>query len=610
LRIVAFLPENIEGHALLPVLACQEVFAKSGIEIGKAAVDSEADATVQAAYRDMVARGRTNIPTEVVQAMLTPNVELRRVSTTNDSSTRVVNLEQLEKLKSEGLLSEASDTIWAGRGLASFSSDQMRNWLWISPLVQTPTELAEKLGVDSSLRTVQQLPRDWKGATVKIDRELERADVNRIIRSIHESTTKHGVNLIVFLFDDAKCDLDDASRLASTIADLRDKVYTAGYVQTDLRGPIGLVATACNETVLIGEATLGPDLEAPHTLSDGAAELRILTHLASATERPLPLLAAMVDKHAEVNIYIHQDTLKREMFTANQVAQQVDREKLVPKNKIAGGQPISQEVALQYALVNGIEKSTSLGLSRLGIEQLPATIETPWLEATIQGILALRWVPRLLLMIGLMALMIELGNPGISVGGLVAGLCFLGFFWIEMLNGNVEWLEILLFVGGLFALAIELFVLPGFGIFGITGLFMVFTSLVLAGQTFVWPTSSGEVNQLAANLFWVAFLGFAGMIGLLLLHKQLERLPMFRWLSLQPGGAAELEELEQREQVVSYDFLLGEIGTTKTRLNPAGKAQFGDHIVSVIGSGGLIDSGVPVQVVEVRGNLVIVEECQ
>ena len=201
---------------------------------------------------------------------------------------------------------------------------------------------------------------------------------------------------------------------------------------------------------------------------------------------------------------------------------------------------------------------------RLGLTELPPQVATPWLDASIQKIIAQPWVPRILLLVGMMALMIELGNPGISLGGLIAGLCFLGYFWIEALNGNVEWLEILLFLGGLFALAIELFVLPGFGIFGITGLMMIFISLVLAGQTFVWPRTSGQLAEIASNLFWVAFLAFSGMVGLLLLHRRLESLPLFRWLSLQPGGTDALEELEQREAVVHLEHLLGQVGMTTT----------------------------------------------
>jgi membrane-bound ClpP family serine protease len=379
-------------------------------------------------------------------------------------------------------------------------------------------------------------------------------------------------------------------------------------VQESIVGPIGLVAVSCHEVVLIGDATLGPDLDGPHIVSDGNAEQRVLTHIASISQRPLPLLCTLIDKEAEATIYNHQTSKKRELFSAGQVSRQEDRDSWFPDKKVAGGSAIPQDVALQYGLVNAVEESTQAGLSRLGIDTQPEELSPPWLDASIQRLLSQTWVPRLLLTIGLMALMIELGNPGISLGALVSGLCFMGYFWIEGLNGNVEWLEILLFFGGVFALAVEIFVLPGFGIFGITGLMMVFLSLVLAGQTFVWPGTSAEVTTLASNLFWVAFLGFAAMVGLLVMHKRLESLPMFRWLSLQPGGIDELEELEQRETMVSYDNLIGQVGTTKTRLNPSGKAQFADEIVSVVGSGGLIDEGVPVQVVEVRGNLVIVEE--
>jgi membrane-bound ClpP family serine protease len=63
-----------------------------------------------------------------------------------------------------------------------------------------------------------------------------------------------------------------------------------------------------------------------------------------------------------------------------------------------------------------------------------------------------------------------------------------------------------------------------------------------------------------------------------------------------------------RETTAHREHLYGQEGLTTTRLNPSGKAQFGSDIVSVVGTGKLIGKGVPVQVVEVRGPLVIVEE--
>ncbi len=607
LRIVAYLSESVEGHAILPILACQEIYAKSDVEIGRAAIDSEADATVRAAYQDMLTRGRTSIPQAAVMAMLVPNTELREVSTTNANGSQIVTADEAKKLFDQGLLSD-DKKFWNRPGLASFTAPEMRKWLWISPTVDTVQELGKALGVEGGLRSVQQLPREWKAAAIRISETMDRQRTNELIRGINEAVDSKGINLLVFVVESTRCDFDDASRLASAIADLKERVYTTSFVESSLAGPIGLVAVACGEVVLIGESTVGPDLDGPQLISEGVTEARVLGHLATATGRPLPLLATIIDKDVQAMTYINQVSGKRELFVPSQLAKQPDRDSWTVKEKVAGGAAIPQQVALQYGLVNSVEESTQAGLRRLGLNEMPESIKAPWLDASIRNLVSQPWVPRLLLTIGLMALMIELGNPGISVGGLVAALCFMGYFWIEGLNGNVEWLEILLFIGGLFALAMEFFVLPGFGIFGITGLLMVFLSLVLAGQTFVWPATSAEVTLLASNLFWVAFLGFAAMIGLLLMHKRLERTPLFNWIALKPGGLEEIEELDEREAIVSYEYLLGQVGTTKTRLNPSGKAQFGDDIVPVVGSGGLIGDGTPVQVVEVRGNLVIVEE--
>ena len=40
------------------------------------------------------------------------------------------------------------------------------------------------------------------------------------------------------------------------------------------------------------------------------------------------------------------------------------------------------------------------------------------------------WVTGLLFVVGLVALLVELSAPGISIGGLLAGLCFGLFFWV------------------------------------------------------------------------------------------------------------------------------------------------------------------------------------
>ena len=147
---------------------------------------------------------------------------------------------------------------------------------------------------------------------------------------------------------------------------------------------------------------------------------------------------------------------------------------------------------------------------------------------------------------------------------------------------------------------------PGFGVFGISGMLMVLVSVVLASQTFIWPTTSAQLSEVSVNLFWVACLALGGMIGLLFMHKQLERMPLFRWVALEPDE--DVDDRDYREALAHREHLLNQEGLTTTRLNPSGKAQFGRDIVPVVGTGRMIDEGVPVRVVEVRGNLILVEE--
>ncbi len=605
-RLIAYLPETIEGHAVLPVLACEEIIAASSAELGRATVDEPLDATITGAYRDVVAR-RATLPQAVVMAMLDGNAEVYLLELA-DGNSLVADRQEASKRREAGeVLRE--ETVWAGGGLAQFNGQQLRNRRWIARTVDDADELAAALDLSGALRSSQQLPREWNGVKLSVSGQLSTARVNQVIRALTEAIDKRQVNLVIVELSETSSEFQPAARLASYLAGLDPEVvYTLGIAKQAVTGPATLLVVACDEAVVLSDASLGPAPDAK--FSDGESDTMriVLGDLAESAGRPLPLMSALIDPGVVVNQYVHQESGKRSIFAEWQVAKQVDANQWLAKSRLAAGEPLENEVALRYRLIDAIDESSGLTLGRLGLEQTPPELSTPWLDRAIEQLTAQPWLPRLLLTLGFFALMIELGSPGISVGGLMAGVCFVGFFWIEGLNGNVESLEILLFVGGLVALALELFVLPGFGLFGIGGLLMLLVSVVLASQTFVWPTTSAQLGEVASNLFWVSCMALGGMIGLLFMHKQLENSPLLKWVTLQPSGVEELRELEQREATVHRDHLLGQEGLTTTRLNPSGKAQFGREIVAVIGTGTMIGEGVPVRVVEVRGNLILVEE--
>jgi membrane-bound ClpP family serine protease len=204
--------------------------------------------------------------------------------------------------------------------------------------------------------------------------------------------------------------------------------------------------------------------------------------------------------------------------------------------------------------------------------------------------------------------MTEVMSPGIGVPGFVSALCFTLFFWSQFLHGTAGWLEVTLFILGIGCLALEVFVLPGFGVFGIGGAALVIASIVLASQTFVVPHSSAELAQLPQSLGRIVLCGLGLVVALVVMRRVLPRTPVYKHLVLVPPEGAEREEREERESLVHLVHLTGKRGVTLTRLVPAGKARFGDEVVNVLSRGTMIESGADVFVAEVTGNRVIVEE--
>src|SRR5690606_29522877 len=116
----------------------------------------------------------------------------------------------------------------------------------------------------------------------------------------------------------------------------------------------------------------------------------------------------------------------------------------------------------------------------------------------------------LLLFVGLAALYAEIQAPGIGLGGFIAGVCFLLFFWNRFFEGTAGWLEVFLFIGGICCVLIEIFILPGVAVFGLGGGLLILSSLILASQTFVLPHNEYQWDQLQNSL--VSLLGvFIGL---------------------------------------------------------------------------------------------------
>ena len=234
--------------------------------------------------------------------------------------------------------------------------------------------------------------------------------------------------------------------------------------------------------------------------------------------------------------------------------------------------------------------------------------ELDWLDA-VAAFLREQWVGMILIMVGITGLILELKIPGVMFPGIIAAICFVLFFWAHsQLAGHLTMLAVLLFALGLILIGLEIFVVPGFGVTGISGITLVVVSLALA--TLVKkPQTSGEWLDFGTTLSHIALSLMASVGAAFMLAYYLPSLPYVNRLVLKPpseGGEAtdEASPLAADERAVA---LLGAIGEAATTLRPAGKARFGDDYVDVIAEGSYVEAGTPVQVIEVESNRVVVK---
>ena len=186
-------------------------------------------------------------------------------------------------------------------------------------------------------------------------------------------------------------------------------------------------------------------------------------------------------------------------------------------------------------------------------------------------------------------------------------LCFVVYFWSQFLHGTAGWLEVLLFVVGVVSVLVEIFVIPGIGIFGLGGGLLIITSIILASQTFVIPRNSYQLEQLPSSLMMVAAAGSGAFLAMVAMRRYLAEAPLLKRLMLPPPDEEDQQQLARREALVDYSYLLNKRGRAVTPLVPAGKAQFGDQVVDVISSGELMERGTDVYVTKVLGNHVYVQ---
>ncbi len=615
-KTVAFVPRTIRGHGTLLALSCEEIVMAPDALLGEAAANETDPGTildaVVPAYR-VIAETKRTIPVALAIGMIDAKAEVLQVKT--EQGIDFVLREDFDNFAADRVILEENTLVPSG-SLAEFDGREGRQFGFVKYLASNREGLARALGLTAeSLQERDLLAENWKPVLVDIEGPITAQLASQIESLVGRELAQANCNWIGVRIDSAGGDMGAGVRIASFLAHLdSNTVRTVAYVPEEASGGAAIIALSCDQLVM----HQGAELKARNITRQqqqfvfaddlDAARQAIRESLASGPPKNWSLLTAMIDPSIELYEYHNKKTGEKCLMSSAEAGAKEDSDDWQKREPLLAGQEplvLDNLRAEQHKLAWRTVESFDQLIVLYGLEQEPRVLKPNWALELVEA-LASPGVAAFLLTISFFGIYFELRAPGIGVGAFISAVGFLLFFWSMYLNGTAGWLEVILLLAGICFILLEIFVLPGFGIFGLGGGIMIIASVILASVTFVWPHSEAEISELTHSVGTVG-VAIICVIALATISRHyLPYAPLFRNVVLEPPLPEERAVLNQRETLVDYTNLIGICGVAATDLRPAGKATIDHELIDVISEGEPLEQGTPVIVVDAHANRVVV----
>jgi membrane-bound serine protease (ClpP class) len=396
---------------------------------------------------------------------------------------------------------------------------------------------------------------------------------NRYTEIALEEAREQKADLIIVDMNTYGGAVNDADDIRTRFLEFEKPIYT--FINKNAASAGALISIATDSIYMATGASIGA---ATVVTQDGAAApdkyqsymRSIMRSTAEATGRDPKIAEAMVDETIE----IEGITAEGEVITFS-TSEAIE-------HGFAEAQMDSIEELLQYA---GVEDYEIIDYELSVSEKIISFFINP----IVSGIL-------IMLILG--GIYFELQTPGIGFPILASVIALILYLVPYYLNGLAANWEIIAFFVGLVLIGLELFVIPGFGIAGISGIMLSLGSLVLIminneGFNFDFVPFEQVVVAISTALGGL----LAGVIMMFLGGARLMNSNVFKRVSL--------EDVQDRLQGYTSNFqttsFMGKTGVTFTVLRPSGKVMIDGEIYDAYTRGDYIEKDTKVKVVEESG---------
>ncbi len=392
---------------------------------------------------------------------------------------------------------------------------------------------------------------------------------------------------IVFDIDTFGGRVDAATRIKDAI--LGCDVPTIAFINRRAISAGALISLSCDYIFMTSGATIGAatavDQSGEKTSEKVISYMREeMASTAEANQRDRSIAAAMVDDELEIPFVISSagDTLTSDQIEGFRSG------KLIT---------LSTRYALEVGIADQEYETLDEVLQHLNTDRSAVVkMETTWSENLVRFLTSPVVAP-LLMTLGFLGLLFEIKSPGFGFPGIAGLVCLILFFGATWLVGLADVFEIILFGVGIILVLLEIFVIPGFGIAGITGgglmLFGLFKMLI--GD---YPTGDDMSNAISGLSIGILL----GIIGGAILFPVIVRSKLY-----QKAIPIQKQDKESGYTISrGFEALIGQTGSAVTDLRPAGKINIGGTLYQGCSQGDYIEKGTAVRVSSIDENQLVV----
>jgi membrane-bound serine protease (ClpP class) len=254
------------------------------------------------------------------------------------------------------------------------------------------------------------------------------------------------------------------------------------------------------------------------------------------------------------------------------------------------------EEAMRNGYCEGIANNIPEVLAKAGITNYELKEYKPSALDKIIGFLLSPVIQGLLIMVMIGGIYFELQTPGVGFPIIAALTAAMLYFAPLYLEGLAEHWEVLLFIVGIVLIILEIFVVPGFGITGISGIMLVIAGLTLSlvdNLAFKFE-GAGALKQLGKALFTVMISVFLTFLVVILGTKR------FAFSKALSGLALDSVQ-DHTKGFISIDArqkeMVGKTGIAHTILRPSGRVEIDGEIFDAKAEVSYIEKGEKVVVV-------------